>query len=126
MAAEPGVPPEQERHEHDQPRGEEEEQSVARGHTVARRRRPRRRILNDRGPACCFRCQWTARHVFSWLYSAFRADGSLDATPLSLPAGRRSRRSSKTFRKNVTATESKIRLTNKPSTLRMEPAMMIL
>jgi len=32
LAAEPGVPPEQERHQHDQPRGQEEKQPVTRGH----------------------------------------------------------------------------------------------
>jgi hypothetical protein len=35
LASKPGVPPEQERHEYDQPRGEEEEQSIAGGHAGA-------------------------------------------------------------------------------------------
>ena len=47
MATEPGAPPEQERHEHNQPGDEEKEQSIAGGHAVASTRRECRRILRD-------------------------------------------------------------------------------
>src|SRR6266852_352806 len=47
-AAEPGVPPKQERHEHDQPGGEENEEAAARGHFVMRRgSRLRRGVFCD-------------------------------------------------------------------------------
>ena len=47
MAAEPGAPPKQEGHEDNQPGGEEEKQSVARGHAMVWARRPCRRILGE-------------------------------------------------------------------------------
>src|SRR6267154_132965 len=38
LAPKPGVPPEQERHEDDQPGGEEKQRTIPRGHLVMRRR----------------------------------------------------------------------------------------
>src|SRR5580692_6489774 len=35
LPSKPGAPPKQERHQHDQPRSEEEEQTIARGHPMA-------------------------------------------------------------------------------------------
>src|SRR5258708_36499990 len=44
-AAEPGVPPKQKRHEHDQPGSQEKEEAAARGHLVMRRRSGLRRRI---------------------------------------------------------------------------------
>src|SRR5260370_16591603 len=38
LASKPGVPPEEERHEDDQPSGNEKKRAIARGHFVMRRR----------------------------------------------------------------------------------------
>src|SRR5579862_5121289 len=50
MTAEPGVPPEQEGHEHDQPSRHQEQNPVARGH------------------ACTRLGRWFARTCFCWIH----------------------------------------------------------
>src|SRR5277367_48943 len=47
LPSEPGAPPKQERHQHDQPCSEEEEQTIARGHPMARACRRRCGTFNS-------------------------------------------------------------------------------
>src|SRR6266851_5726004 len=73
LASEPGVPPEQERHEDDQPGGDEKERAIARGHFVMRRRgRLLRGIfhVDYRRVAGIGRGRWTC-HVLSGSLTLF-------------------------------------------------------
>src|SRR5713101_3378298 len=70
LASEPGVPPEQEGHEDNQPCRHEKQETIPRGH--ARPRGLRRRITGDdiRRIACLRRGCW-ACHVSTWFLTLF-------------------------------------------------------
>src|SRR5260370_13335331 len=73
LASEPGGPPEQERHEDDQPGGNEKKRAIARGHFVMRGRgRLLRRIFPSKFRLITiFWRGWSAGHVFSWSLTFF-------------------------------------------------------
>src|SRR5437762_10020809 len=73
LAPKPGVPPEQERHEDDQPGGEEKQRAIPRGHFVMRRRsRHLRGILPSKfWLITIFWRGWRIGHVFSWSLTLF-------------------------------------------------------
>src|SRR5205807_9983669 len=87
LASKPGVPPEQERHEDDQPGGDEKERAIPRGHFVMRRRG---RLLRGsfRGDFRCIAGFGRGRgtcHVFSGSLSFFGRGRRLRGCPFALP-----------------------------------------
>src|SRR5260370_19312305 len=89
-ATEPGVPPEEERHEDDQPGGDENQGAIARGHFVVRGRRGLRGgvFLNKVRLVTVFRRGWRTGHVVSESNLLRRRAAAWEALPCPCQRGR--------------------------------------